>query len=163
MLKGGCGNTNYDSLRHDVFEMVRNDAFKEYREARFLKDFHDDPDKWEQLKSGERHVATRLSTEVKSNASSPRAKISSIPLMIRRSIERGEADFGDEDIESLQLAMDYIGDQIHEGVRPFRIALKKMTRSLSEASMADVKALAFDELGTLLLTANIAGFCPELP
>lgn len=140
------GNSSYDTLRHEVFEMVRNDAFKEYREARFLKEFHDDPDKWEQLKSGEPHIATRLSMEVKSNASSPRAKISSIPQMVRRSIERGETDFGDDDIESLQQAMDYISDQIHEGVRPFRVALKKMTRSLSEASMADIKALAVDEL-----------------
>ena len=101
------------------------DAFKEYREARFLKDFHDDPDKWEQLKSGERHVATRLSTEVKSNASSPRAKISSIPLMIRRSIERGEADFGDEDIKSLQLAMDYIGIKFTKAFARFVLLSKK--------------------------------------
>ena len=140
------GNPAYDSLRHDVFEMVSNNAFKEYREARFLKEFHDDPDKWEQLKSGEEHIASRLAMEVKSNASSPRAKISSIPQMIRRSIERGDTEFGDEDLGALQQAMDHITDQIHEGVRPFRIALKKMTRTLSEASMADVKALALDEL-----------------
>jgi hypothetical protein len=139
-------NSAYDTLRHEVFDMVRNDAFKEYREARFLREFHEDPDKWEQLKSGEPHVASRLSTEVKSNASSPKAKISSLPQMIRRSIERGDAEFGDEDVESLQHAMDYISDQIHEGVRPFRVALKKITRSLSEASMADVKALSIDEL-----------------
>ena len=140
-------NTAYDGLRQEVFEMVRNDAFKEYRDARFLKEFHDDSDKWEQLKSGEKHIASRLAMEVKSNASSPKAKISTIPQMIRRSIERGEMEFGDEDVESLQQAIDYISDQIHEGIRPFRIALKKMTRTLSEASMADVKALALDELG----------------
>ncbi len=66
--------------------------------------------------------------------------------MIKRSIERGESEFGDEDVEALQQAMDQITDQIHQGVRPFRIALKKMTRTLTEVSMADVKALAPDEL-----------------
>ncbi|NJL71197.1 MAG: hypothetical protein HC888_06060 [Candidatus Competibacteraceae bacterium] len=39
-------NKAYDDLRQDVFEMVRNDVFKEYRDARFLKEFHDDPDAW---------------------------------------------------------------------------------------------------------------------
>jgi phage-related protein len=126
--------------------MVLNGAFTEYRDARFLKEFHDDPDKWEQLKSGEPNIANRLANEIKSTANSPRTKISSIPQMIRRSIERGETEFGDDDIEALQQAIDQITDQIHEGVRPFRIALKKMTRSLSEASMADVKALASDEI-----------------
>ncbi|WP_027530111.1 hypothetical protein [Bradyrhizobium sp. WSM3983] len=139
-------NAQHDTLRHDVFEMVRNDVFKEYREARFLKEFYDDHDKWEQLKGGERHIASRLATEVKSNASSPKAKISTIPQMIKRSIERGETEFGEDDVEALQQALDQITDQIHPGVRPFRVALKKMTRTLTEASLADVKALPADEV-----------------
>lgn len=140
-------NPAFDSLRHDVFDMVRNEAFKEYRDARFLKEFHDDADKWEQLKSGEKHIASRLAMEVKSNANSPKTKISSIPQMVRRAIDRGDADFDDEDVESLQKAIDHISDQVHEGVRPFRVALKKMARTLSEASMADVKALDAEEIG----------------
>ena len=139
-------NPTHDNLRHEVFDMVRNDAFKEYRDARFLKEFHDDPDKWEQLKSGEKHIASRLAMEVKTNSNSPQAKISSIPQLVRRSIERGEASFGDDDIESLQSAIDFISDQIHEGIRPFRVALKKMTNWLSEASMADAKSLSPEEL-----------------
>jgi hypothetical protein len=139
-------NSAHDGLRQEVFDMVRNEVFKEYRDARFLKEFHDDPDKWEQLKSGGKHIASRLAMEVKSNAGSPKAKISSIPQMVRRSIDRGETDFGDEDVDALQQAMDLIGDQIHQGIRPFRVSLKKMTRLLTEASMADVKALSPDEL-----------------
>lgn len=139
-------NSKFDVLRQDVFDMVQNEAFKEYREARFLKDFHDDPDKWDQLRSGEKHIASRLSLEVKSNASSPKAKISSIPQLVRRSIDRGETDFDDEDIKALQNAIDDISDQVHEGVHPFRVALKKITRTLSEASMADVTAIEAPEL-----------------
>jgi len=139
-------NPANDALRAEVFDMVQNEAFREYRDARFLKEFHDDEDKWEQLKSGEKHIASRLAMEVKSNASSPKAKISSIPQMIRRSIERGETEFDEEDIEALQKAIDHISDQVHEGVRPFRVALKKMTRTLNEASLADVRTLEAGEL-----------------
>lgn len=141
-------NAAFDCLRQEVFDMVRNEVFKEYRDARFLKEFHDDPDKWEQLKSGERHIASRLATEVKSNSSSPRVKISALPQMIRRSIERGEIEFDDDDVDALQEAIDRIGDQIHNGVRPFRIALKKLTRTLTEASMADVKELPAEEIAS---------------
>jgi hypothetical protein len=139
-------NAAYDSLRDDVFEMVRNEVFREYRDARFLKEFFDDPDKWEQLKSGEKHIASRLALEVKSNESSPRVKIAAIPQMIKRSIERGEAEFDDEDIETLQKAIDHISDQTHQGIRPFRLKLKQMTAVLNDTSLADVRALEDSEL-----------------
>ncbi len=139
-------NAKHDDLRTEVFDMVKNEVFKEYRDARFLKDFHDDPDKWEQLKSGEKHIASRLAMEVKSNASSVKAKIASLEQQVRRTIERGEVDFNDDDINSLQLAITHMHEQIHPGVRPFRVALKSITQSLSEASMADVKALDKDEM-----------------
>lgn len=135
-------NPLHDSLRAEVFDMVENEVFKEYRDARFLKDFHDDPDKWEQLKSGERHIASTLVNDVKSNFSSPRAKIAAVPLMVKRSIERGTADFDEEDIEALHKAVDLISDQVHQGVRPFRVAMKKFTKAMTEASMADAKDLS---------------------
>ena len=140
------GNPAYDSLRDDVFQMVRNEAFSEYRDARFLHEFHADPDKWEQLKSGEKHVASRLALEVRSNENSPKTKIAAIPQMVRRSIDRGEAEFDDEDIEQLQNAIGQISNELHQGVRPFRVALRKMTQTLSEASLADVRMLDAGEL-----------------
>jgi hypothetical protein len=139
-------NAKYDPLRGDVFDMVRNEVFKEYREARFLKEFHDDPEKWSQLKSGEKHIAGRLAVEVKTNSSSIKAKIAQIEQQVQRSIERQEIEFGDEDIEVLQRAIARIHDQAHPGVRPFRLSLKGATRALSECSMADVKGLSLDEL-----------------
>lgn len=139
-------NSAYDGLRDEVFDMVRNEVFKEYRDARFLKEFHDDTDKWEQLKSGEKHIASRLAMEVKTNSSSPKAKLASLPQMIRRSIDRGETEFDEDDIETLQTGIDHISDQLHKGIRPFRVSLKKMTRSLNEASLADVRELEASEL-----------------
>lgn len=139
-------NPEHDELRAEVFDMVRHEVFKEYRDARFLKDFHDDPDKWEQLKSGEKHIASSLVNDVKNNLSSPKAKIAAVPVMVKRTIERGAAEFDEEDVEALQKAIDHISDRVHEGVRPFRVALKKFTKAMTEASMADAKDLSAQEL-----------------
>jgi hypothetical protein len=139
-------NANYDPLRGEVFDMVRNNAFKEYRDARFLKEFHDDPEKWEQLKSGEEHVASRLALEIKSNSSSVKAKIGSLAQQVRRSLDRDEGDLGEEEVAMLYQAATEIEGHVHPGVRPFRVQLRKFTGALSEASMADMKALDTDEV-----------------
>src|SRR5690606_18419598 len=128
----------YDELRQDVFDMVRNDVFKEYRDARFLKEFYDDEDAWAQLKSGEKHVANKLAQQTQHKSSSPKAKIAGLPQLVRRAIERGEDGFDDEDIASLQQTIDLIEDKVHDGVHPYRLALKKATRTLNRASRAYV-------------------------
>lgn len=135
------GNANYDNLRTDVFDMVRNDAFKEYRDARFLKEFYDDPEKWEQLRSGEKHVAGRLALEVKSNSNSVKVKIASLAQQVRRSLDREDSDLGEDEIELLRKAALVIEDHLHPGLRPFRVGLKRFTSQLAEANLADVKSL----------------------
>ncbi|MEM1040588.1 MAG: hypothetical protein AAGI12_14085 [Pseudomonadota bacterium] len=141
-------NSKHDTLRDEVFTMVENEVFKEYRDARFMKEFYDDLDKWDQLKSGEKHIANKLASEVKSNSSGPKAKIASLPQMVKRSIDRGEAEFDEEDISALQQVLADISNEIHEGIRPFRIELKRITTALSEASMADVKEIELDEIAS---------------
>lgn len=131
-------NRAYDELRDDVFEMVRSDVFKEYRDARFLKEFYDDPDAWAQLKTGEKHVANKLAQQTQDRSNSPKAKIAAIPQLVRRAIDRGEDGFDDEDIASLQQTIDLIEDKVHDGVHPYRLTLKKATRTLNKASKADV-------------------------
>ncbi|RUU88915.1 hypothetical protein EOB59_20685 [Mesorhizobium sp. M7A.F.Ca.MR.176.00.0.0] len=131
-------NKAYDELREDVFDMVRNDVFKEYRDARFLKEFYDDADAWAQLKSGEKHVANKLAQQTQDKSSSPKAKIAAMPQLVRRAIDRGEDGFDDDDIATLQQTIDAIEDKVHDGVHPYRLALKKATRTLNKASRADV-------------------------
>ncbi|MGO8033790.1 hypothetical protein ACC712_35965 [Rhizobium ruizarguesonis] len=139
-------NSAYDELRHDVFEMVRNDVFKEYRDARFLKEFYDDEEAWAQLKLGEKHVANKLAQQTQDKSSSPKAKIAAIPQAVRRAIDRGEDGFDDEDIASLQQTIDLIEDKVHDGVHPYRLALKKATRTLNKASRADVVDLQLSDI-----------------
>ncbi|MFN4297872.1 MAG: hypothetical protein ACK4FB_13655 [Brevundimonas sp.] len=139
-------NPNYDTLRGEVFDMVRNNVFKEYREARFLKEFHDDPDKWEQLKSGEEFIAGRLALEIKTNSSSVKSKIGALSQQVKRSLDRDEGDLGEDEVAQLYQAASEIEANLHPGVRPFRVQLRKFTESLAEASMADMKALDLDEV-----------------
>jgi len=134
-------NERFDVLRADVFGMVEKDVFKEYRDARFLKEFYDDPDKWAQLKSGEKHIAARLATEVKSNSGSLKSKIAGLEQQIQRALDRAEIEFSEDDVECLERAIAKINGQLHPGVRPFRVSLKAMTRALVEASLADVRSL----------------------
>lgn len=139
-------NPAYDDLREEVFDMVKNNAFKEYRDARFLKEFHEDPDAWHQLKSGEEHIANKLARQVENKSTSPKAKISGLPQLVRRAIERGEAGFDDDDIAQLQQVIDIIEDQVHDGVHPYRLAIKKSARTLNKASRADVMDLSREDL-----------------
>lgn len=139
-------NTEHDELRADVFDMVTNGAFKEYRDARFLKEFHDDPAKWEQLKSGEEGIAGRLALEIKTNASTVKAKIGSIAQQVRRSLDRDEGDLGEDEVTALLQAAGDIESHLNPGVRPFRVQMRKFTTALSEASMADMKALGLTEV-----------------
>lgn len=139
-------NPAYDQLRDDVFGMVRNHAFKEYRDARFLKEFHDDPDAWDQLKSGEEHIANKLARQIDAKSGSPKVKIAGLTQTLKRAVERGEGEFDDDDVAELQKAIDIIEDQVHDGVHPYRLAIKKAARTLNKASRADVKDLSHDDL-----------------
>lgn len=132
------GNSAHDELRTEVFDMVRNNVFKEYRDARFLKEFHEDPDAWDQLKSGEQYVANKLARQVQDQNSGPKAKITGMPQLVKRAIGRGDSEFDEEDVAALQQTIDLIEDQVHDGVHPYRLAIKKATRTLNKASKADV-------------------------
>jgi hypothetical protein len=145
-------NAAFDELREEVFEMVRNNAFKEYRDARFLKELHEDPEAWQQLKSGEPHVANRLARQVEVKGSSPKAKISALPALIRRAVETGDAGFDDEDVARLQEAMTILSDQVHEGVHPYRLAIKRAAQTFDQASRAAVMQLSDADLEELSKT-----------
>jgi hypothetical protein len=144
-------NTEHDALRGEVFDMVKNEVFSEYRDARFMKDFYEDPEKWAQLKTGEKGIAKRLAAEVNVSSSGVKAKIAAIELQLQRTLDRND-DHGltEDDIEALQRAQGLIHQHLHPGVRPFRMALHLVTKALSEASLADVKALKADEVTALM-------------
>lgn len=77
-----------------------------------------------------------------------------LPLVVRSEARpyrlwpspRGEAAFANEDVFQLQQAIDLIEDQVHEGVQPYRLAIKKAARTLNKASRADVLDLSDQDL-----------------
>lgn len=140
------GNPDFDGLRADVFEMVKNEAFKEYRDARFMRDFHADPEKWAQLKSGEKHVATRLANDVKVNASNLKGKISTLEAQIERAIERDKDAVNEDDLEHLQRAAAIVEDILNPGVRPLRRHIVRFTKIIEEASLSDIRSVEPREL-----------------
>jgi hypothetical protein len=139
-------NPAYDSLRAEVFDMVENEVFLEYRNARFMREFYEDEDKWAQLKSGEKHIADKLAAELKANASSMKAKIAGLEKQVQRAVERNAAELDETDSEILRRCSMLIDDQIHAGVPKFRLELKRMSQVLTSASKADVIELSTGEL-----------------
>lgn len=139
-------NPKHDDLRADVFDMVRNNVFKEYRNARFLGDLYEDKEKWELLKTGEEHIADRLTAELRVNSTGPKAKVAGLPQQIKRAIESDSIEFDEDDLASLREAASYVAGQVHHGVRQFRLHLREMTDMLAEASLADIRSLTGEEL-----------------
>jgi hypothetical protein len=136
------GNKEYDELRGDVFDMVRRNVFKEYRDARFLKEFHDDPEKWAVLKTGEEHAANRFANEIQAGNSNLKARIEAISASIRRSLERDPSSLADDDVDRLRDAVKVADSYINAGVSPFRLELARFTTALESVSLADIRAVA---------------------
>ncbi len=140
------GNQEYDELRSDVFDMVRRNVFKEYRDARFLKEFHDDPEKWAVLKSGEEHAANRFANEIRAGNSNLKARIEALAASIRRSLERDPGSLADDDVDRLRDAVQVAESYINAGVSPFRLELSRFTKVLESVSLADIRAVVPDDM-----------------
>lgn len=142
-------NPKYDQLRDEVFKMVRNGVFSEYRDARFLKQFHDDQDKWTQLKGGEKGIARQLALELKQNGNSVKAKIAALEASVDRALASGDHGLDDEDATHLTNAALRIRQDIHVGVDRFRLALKDVARVFDGVTKADVQTINKSDLDEL--------------
>lgn len=136
----------HDQLRADVFEMVQKKVFSEYRDARFLKELHDDPDKWALLKTGEKHIAKKLAADLKTGSSSVKTRISGLEQSIERAFERDPDCLNEDDAKALRKAASAIDSHVHGGARPFRLALIDFTNAIVDASLSDVRSVHADEL-----------------
>ena len=135
-------------LREEVFEMVRNDVFKEYRDARFMKQFHDDPEKWAQLKTHQQHIANTLAAEEKRGAGNLATRISALPTQIARALARNDDAVSEEAIASLEDALLVLEDHFSSAGK-FRTQLRRFTSALYDVPLSDVKAVTQDEFDRL--------------
>ena len=97
-----------EQLRGEVFDMVRHDVFKEYRDARHMAQYYDDPEKWEVLKSHERHAAHNIANQLRAGQTGVNGKISGLHGQLERALERDE-EFDDEMVDELQRCVDLLG------------------------------------------------------
>jgi hypothetical protein len=142
-------NPQWDELRADVFGMVRNEVFKEYRDARFMREYHDDPEKWALLKAGEKHSAHQLANDLRAGSTSLKVKIDALPGQIERAITRDPDALNDEDIETLRKAIRQVEVVRAPGVEQFRLRLREATAVLEGAALKDIKAVQPDDFENL--------------
>lgn len=144
-----------EDLRDEVFEMVRNEVFKEYRDARFMKQYYDDPEKWAELKTYKQHVAHDLANQIKAGGTSVSGKIASLVGQMERAISADPDSLGNEDLEELNRAVLVLSSHVGE-VTQFRYLLARFTKALHNASLNDVKAVTPEEIK--LLNEGLADF-----
>lgn len=141
-------NEDNTALRNEVYDMVKNDVFKEYRDARFIKNFHDDPEKWAQLKSHEKFIANKLALEEKTGGGSLRGRIESLPGQIARAMDRDASALDGDDLETLQKCVREVSSRLNQ-VGQFRLQIIEFNAALQAASLAEIKAVTskeYDEL-----------------
>lgn len=137
-------NDEHRGLREDVFEMVRNDVFKEYRDARFMRQFYDDPEKWQQLKTHQKHIANSLATEEKRGAGTLSTRIAALPDQIARALRRDKEAVTEDSLEALTEASRVLAEHLSGSVA-FRLHLREFTRALEEVTLSDIKAITSQE------------------
>ena len=137
-------NSESAELRAEVFEMVSAGVFKEYRDARFMKQFHDDPEKWAQLRTHERDIANKLAAEEKKGTGSLSAKIRALPAQVRRALDQAPDSLGETAIENLDQAARMIEHKV-AGAPVFRIRLRAFTKALSDVTLTEIKGVHEDE------------------
>jgi hypothetical protein len=139
-------NQEHEPLRSDVFDLVRNGVFTEYRDARFMKDYYDDPEKWSLLKQGVPGSASKLATDIKAGNTSLKAKISGLASQIERLLERDPEAINEDDVEALRRAVTAAEAVVNQGIPKFRLQLAAFTKALEDVPLADVKTVQSDEI-----------------
>lgn len=143
------GNKDHDVLRDDVYKMVRDEVFTEYRDARFLSALYEDPDKWAALKTGGKGAAKDLVSEIKAKTGSLKGRLSGLESQLQRALDRGTESFDEEDAGALRRAAAMIEEKLDPTVRLFRADLRRFTKQINESNMADVKAVEEAEIAAL--------------
>lgn len=142
------GNKQGEQLRTEVFDMVRNNVFKEYRDARFMKQFHDDPEKWAQLKTHQEYIANKLALEEKKGAGNLAAKIGALPTQVERALAQSLDALDEKAIDDLDRAARVIEEKV-AGASIFRMRLQAFTKALSNATLNEIKDVPEDDYNEL--------------
>lgn len=140
-----------EALRHEVFEMVGHDVFMEYRDARHMREYFDDPEKWQRLKTLERHVANQLANEVRAaGPTTLKGKISGLYGQVQRALDRDPDALDQDDLEELQRCADLLASKVAADVGPFRLKLQTFIKALSNVTLEEIKRVTPEEFQALM-------------
>jgi len=144
-LKGDAPEA--EAFRNEVFEMVAHDVFKEYRDARFMREYFDDPEKWQRLKSLEKHVASELANEIKATGpASLKGRIAALYNQIQRTLDHEPDALDQDDLEELQKCADLLASRVAGNVGPFRLKLQSFTAALHNVGLEEIKRVTPEEM-----------------
>ena len=132
-------------LRTEVFDMVSANVFKEYRDARFMKEFYDDPEKWTLLKTHEQDIAHTLANEVKARTSSVKGKIAGLYKQVERTINVDPESLNEDDLQELERCENLLASHVAADVGAFRLALCKFVKALENVSLSEIKRVTREE------------------
>jgi hypothetical protein len=136
-------------IRGEVFDMVSNDVFSEYRDARFMKEFYDDPEKWNLLKTHEKNIAHNLANEIKTRSTSVKGKIGGLYRQVERALNADPASLGEQDLEELQRCEELLASHVASDVGAFRLVLQKFAKALEDVNLSEVKRVTEQEYAGL--------------
>jgi len=139
-----------EGLREEVFEMVAADVFKEYRDARFMQEYYEDPEKWEQLKSHEPGIANKLANEIKAGTSNLKGKIAGLPKRIERTLARDTDALDVDDLENLEDCVSIVADHVAADLGQLRIRMKWFKKALYNASLDEILKVTPEEYQELM-------------
>ena len=108
-----------------------------------MAEYYKDPEKWEVLKSHERHAAHNIANQVRAGETGISGKISGLHGQLERALDR-DAEFDDEAVDELQRCVDLLASRA-TGVGAFRLRLSQFTHGLRSASLEDIKSVTRDE------------------
>ena len=138
-----------ERLREEVFAMVKHDVFKEYRDARYMAQYFDDPEKWHHLQGHEKHAAHDLANQIRAGHTGVKGKVGSLYGQLERALDKGDAALDEEDIDELQRCVDLVAARAAAGIGTFRLRLNQFSKALFDAPLEDVKAITREEYDRL--------------
>ncbi|HVU15517.1 MAG TPA: hypothetical protein VHD32_01220 [Candidatus Didemnitutus sp.] len=140
-----------EQLRGEVFDMVSNGVFKEYRDARYMREFHDDAEKWALLKTHEKDIAHRLANEIKAGNSTAKDRINRLHDQIDRAMSQGDPSVGATELEELQRCVDLMESKLGGDVGIFRLKTLAFAKALEGASLTDLLTLTQEDYSKMKL------------
>lgn len=141
-------DAEWEKVRSDVFDMVANDVFSEYRDARYMHEYRDDPEKWERLLSLQKNAAHDLALELKATGSGVKALVNGLTARIERAFQRDNEALNEDDLESLKQAARLIESRI-VSASSFQLQLREFTRAAEQASFDDIRKVSANDFDGL--------------